>query len=132
MTMNNNDQKYLKAIDFHFVEDKHAQIHVRLENWARWAVEGRGPSWISPMFRMARSNARHWHVPELRVAVNVLDAQAVEKAVFALPEANRFAIRWCYVIQNRPTWPRKALGVTEVGLWQLIRDGRTMLVNRRA
>ena len=44
-------------IDFHRVEEKHAEIHKRLQNWAQWA-NGSEPRGVSPMFRLYRSTAR--------------------------------------------------------------------------
>lgn len=118
-------------IDFHAVEAKHAQIDARLRNWAEW-VRPRRPSWISPMFRMARSNSRQWHSPEVGVQIDSLDAQAMEKAVFGLPPPHRDAVRWSYVICCRPAIACRALAVSMDGLHLLVRDGRQMLHNRSA
>lgn len=125
-----NENQHLKSIDFHHVEPKHYAIHVRLENWARWAADGRA-NWISPMFKMARSNARQWHAPEIRPQVDTLDAAAIERAVGHLPHDHRFAVRWAYVFRTKTSWPRRELGVTEDGLFRLLCDGRQMLINRQ-
>lgn len=60
----------------------------------------------------------------------MLDAQAMEKTVAALPEKHRTAIRWHYVYPVQPFKVQKALGVTEQGLYGLVRDGRQMLMNK--
>lgn len=133
-----------KTPDYFHVDPKHQAIDRRLENWAQW-VAVRRPSWVAPMFKMARSNARQWHAPEVRTECNTLDAAEIEKAVYALPEPHRAAIRWCYVYKYGAERFRKLHGVwvKEKGakepqlrpmgddtLLLLIRDGRQMLINR--
>ena len=118
-----------RSIDFMEIEDKHELIHRKLENWARW-VQVRSPSWVSPMFRQAQSNSRQWHQPEIRETCDVLGAMEMEKAVYKLPEAQRAAIRWFYVYQGDPVRRARKLGVSLLGLKELTRDGRQMLVNR--
>jgi DNA-directed RNA polymerase specialized sigma24 family protein len=118
-----------KTVDFHHVEDHQRDMDKRLQNWARW-VKPRSPSWVSPMFRQARSNAWQWHTPEVRETCDMLDAQAMEKAVAALPEKHRTAIRWHYVYPVQPFKVQKALGVTEQALYGLVRDGRERLMNK--
>jgi hypothetical protein len=115
-----------RAIDFLEIEDCHQTIHKALENWARW-VQVRSPSWVSPMFLQAQSNARQWHQPEIRETCDILGAMAMEKAVGKLPEAQRAAIRWFYVYQGCPLRKARKLGVHQLGLKQLVRDGRAML-----
>lgn len=117
------------SVDFHFIEEKHRHIDAMLRNWADW-VTPRTPSWISPMFRMARSNTRQWHAPEIRETCDVLGAMLMEKAISALPEPHRTAIRWNYVIRSSPTSACKKLGLSHGGLYAAVRDGRQMLNNR--
>ena len=129
MTMNNNDQKYLKAIDFHFVEDKHEQIHARLENWARYVAVKR-PGWVtSPMFRQYRSKAWQWHMPELRVEIDSLDGHRIEKAIASLPEPWRGVIRWAYIWKYGELQARRNFAMTQIGLWDALSRGRDMLKN---
>lgn len=116
-------------VDFHHVDEHQRDMDARLVNWAQW-VKPRSPSWVSPMFRQARSNAWQWHAPEHRQTCNILDAQAMEKAVCQLPEKHRTAIRWHYVYPVPPHKVQRALGVTEMALYQLVRDARQMLMNR--
>ena len=119
-------------IDFHAVQDGHLAIHADLENWANW-VRVRPIGWqVSPMFRLYRSKSWQWHAPELRVLANVPDAIAMEKAVSGLPESERFAIRWCYVLQGHPSAAARHLAVSRQGLADLIGRGRAMLKNRSA
>jgi DNA-directed RNA polymerase specialized sigma24 family protein len=121
------------TIDFHAVEVKHREIHVRLENWARWC-NGRNAPETSPMFRLYRAPARARGAEHTwsTVAVDGMDAQRIAKAVGHLPELHRKALHWSYI---RPVNPRRAasdLGTTLDGLALLVRDGRQMLVNRNA
>lgn len=120
-------------IDFHRVEEKHADIHTRLQNWAQWC-NGRESGSISPMFRLYRSPARargaesSWS----GVPVNGPDAARIARYVGQLPEKHRKSLNWCYL---KPVNPRRAasdLAVTLEGLALLLRDARQMLINRRA
>ena len=117
-------------IDFHRVDPQHAAIHGRLINGARW-VPPRFGARPSPMFRGYRSTDQ-WIAPEVREAVDTLDAQRLEKAVSALPARYRMAIRWCYIDQTHPRRACRALAVSADGLMDLIRAARQMLLNRGA
>lgn len=117
-------------IDFHYVEPEQLPMHDRLLNWERW-VRVTVPGWQASIWRMGKSNTRQWHEPEMREETDILDAQAMEKAITALPDKHRAAIRWHYVYRTTPTQARKRLGVTNEGLQRLVADGRTMLQNRR-
>ncbi len=124
-----NDQKHLRAIDFFFVSPEHQQIHDRLENWARYVAVKR-PGWTaSPMFRQYRSQAWQWHMPEIRIEVNSLDGHDMEKAVCALPEPWRGVIRWAYVWKYGELHARRNFGMTQIGLYDALNRGRTMLKN---
>jgi len=121
------------GIDFHAVEDRHAEIHRRLTNWATWCNGSSGGA-TSPMFRLYRTPARARGAEHTwsSIAVDGMDAQRIAKAVGHLPEPHRRALHWSYI---KPINPRRAAseqGTTLAGLAQLVRDGRTMLVNRRA
>jgi hypothetical protein len=73
------------------------------------------------MFRQYRSKSWQWHTPELRAAVNIPEAVAMEKAVSLLPEKHREAIRWCYVFAGGPVAiMARRLAVTKEGLMELI------------
>lgn len=118
------------AVDFHLVEDRHLEIHARLEAWARW-VRVRPHGWqVSPMFRQAQSNSRQWHAPEPRESVNVPEALEMEKAVSLLPDKHRTAIRWAYVFPGNPAAVARMLAVSLHGLRGLVGDARSMLKNR--
>lgn len=117
-----------KTVDFHHVEEHHKDMDKRLHNWSRW-VKPRAPSWVSPMFRMYRSNAWQYHKPEHRESCDMVDAMKLEKAVSKLPEKHREAIRWSYVFPVAPFKMQKSLGVTEQGLYDLKRSAVQMLIN---
>lgn len=118
-----------RDIDHFHVRDEHAAIHRRLENWARWATPrmayAQGPIW-----RLGKSNSRQWHAPELRESTDPLDALKVERAVYALPDKERFAVRWSYVWKFSPAKACRMCAVSQEGLLELVSRGRTMLVNR--
>lgn len=120
-----------RAVDFHHVDETHKAIDDKLRNWAAW-VEVRIPSWTSPIWKLGRSQARQWHAPELRPECDILDAMKMEKAVFALPEKHRNAIRWCYVYKYGEDRFRKKEGHTREGLAQILHQARQMLENRAA
>lgn len=120
--------------DFHAVEQKHNEIHARLQNWARWCNGSEGGGSCSPMFRLyqaparARSAEHTWS----SVSVDGMDAQRIAKAVALLPEPHRRALHWSYI---KPINPRRAAaeqGTSLDGLQLLVRDGRQMLVNRKS
>lgn len=120
--------------DFHAVEEKHAQIHARLQNWARWC-NGRGGPTTSPMFRLyvapARARGGEIHFGG-GAPVDKMDAARIAKAVIALPESHRHAINWSYVKPVNPPRAAREIGCTLEGLALLVRDGRQMLLNRGA
>jgi DNA-directed RNA polymerase specialized sigma24 family protein len=121
------------AIDFHAVEEKHHDIHARLQNWAIWCNGSSGTA-TSPMFRLYRAPARARGAEHTwsSVPVDGMDAQRIAKAIGHLPEPHRRALHWSYI---KPINPRRAAadqGTTLEGLALLVRDGRQMLVNRRA
>ena len=119
-----------EIVDFNHVATEHEAIHARLENWRRWvAVRHHGLA-TAPMFRMFQSKARQWHAPVIQTPVDTLDAVLVEKAVAALPEKHRDAIRWSYVHAGNPVAMARTLGVSKQGLADLVDAGRTMLQNR--
>lgn len=115
------------AVDYFRVEPHHEAIHERLENWQRW-VAVRLPSWVSPIWKLVKSNGRQWHTPEYRPNCDILDAMLIEKAVYKLPEKHRAAIRWVYVYKHHPAKECRHLGVTNEGLLRLIQDGRQRLL----
>lgn len=117
------------AVDYFRVEPHHEAIHERLENWARWCAV-RQPSWISPIWKLGKSNGRQWHTPEYRPNCDILDAMEIEKAVYRLPEKHRAAIRWFYVYRYGELKFRREHGLTPDSLMRLLRDGRQMLVNQ--
>ena len=120
----------VKSPDFHYVPAEHKAIDARLENWASY-VRVKVPSWVSPIWKLGKSNGRQWHQPEYRPACDMLDGMRLEKEVYALPELHREAIRWAYVFRDHPRRVSQQLGVTREALQRLIHDGRRMLINRK-
>lgn len=119
-----------EAVDYSHVPEHHKAIHERLENWRRW-VAVRHHGWqTAPMFRMYQSKARQWEAPLIQNPVDTLDAVVVEKAVAALPDRHREAIRWSYVHCGNPAAMARRLAVSKQGLADLVDAGRTMLENR--
>lgn len=116
-------------IDFNAVSFAHEPMHERLTNWARW-VRPRASSWVHPMWRGFKAS-EIWTGLQASVPLDPLDAQAVEKGVSALPDAHRFAIRWCYVYGGQPRRAAQHVGESLEGLQVLIVNARTMLINRR-
>ena len=118
------------TVDYNHVKPEHEAVHERLTNWARW-VRVRPQGWqTAPMFRMYQSRARQWEAPVIQNPVDTLDAVVVEKAVSALPEKHRDAIRWWYVHAGNPVAMARALAVSKQGLADLVDAGRTMLQNK--
>ena len=118
------------SIDFDYVPSNQHDADKRLVNWARW-VTVRPHGWhTAPMFRMYQSKARQWHAPVIQTPVDTLDAVLVEKAVAALPEKHRAAVRWSYVHCGNPVAMARTLGVSKQGLADLVEAGRAMLQNR--
>lgn len=118
------------TVDYNHVQAHHEAIDARLRNWARWVIV-RPHGWqTAPMFRMYQSRVRQWEAPVIQNPVDTLDAVVVEKAVSALPEKHRAAIRWSYVHAGNPVAMARALAVSKQGLAGLVGDGRAMLQNR--
>ena len=118
-------------LDFFTVAEHHDAINKRLENWAAW-VKPHLSSPQSPIWRLGRSNSRQWHAPQLSGLTDAIDAQRMEKAVYHLPEQERFAIRWSYVWKFTPGRACRMVGCNHEALLTLVRNGRQMLVNRGA
>jgi DNA-directed RNA polymerase specialized sigma24 family protein len=118
------------SVDFHYVSENHYAIDRELQQWARW-VKNRPAGWhTQPMFRQYRSHAWQWERPVHQDPINTLEAHAMEKAVGALPEKHRDAIRWSYVFKNNPHQMARQLAVTKERLLALVVSGRSMLNNR--
>ena len=119
-----------EAVDYNHVPERHTAIHARLENWRRWVIVRPNGWQVAPMFRLYQSKSRQWEAPVIQNPVDTLDAVLMEKAVSALPEKHRAAIRWSYVHAGNPVAMARRLGVSKQGLADLVDAGRTMLQNR--
>lgn len=122
-------------VDFAAVPVSQWRMHDRLENWARWCRGASGESArlgeSTPMFRLFRSGeARRAYGEEISVPVDKGDALLIAKGVAALPEKHRRALQWHYLDGRNPTRAAKSLAVTHERLAELVRDARTMLMNR--
>jgi hypothetical protein len=116
--------------DLHAVRPEHLDIHERCLNWARYVSSHGSRAAVHPMFQHYRSS-EVWAAAE-GIPTDPLDGHQIEKAVGALPEKNRDAVRWAYVY----TWihPGKVcrhLAVNRPALADLVHDARAMLKNRR-
>jgi hypothetical protein len=116
-------------VDYNHVPEHHAEIHQRLEQWARWVKPGQQAWKMQPMWRFFQSGWRQWHRPEVRPPVNTLEAGETERAICQLPEKERAAVRWCYVFGGDPIKMARNLGVTPKGLADAVQRGRVMLLN---
>ena len=117
-------------VDYNHVKPEHEAVHARLENWARW-VRVRPHGWCThPMFKNFRASKQWEASPHISTPVDTLDAVMIEKAVSALPEKHRAAVRWSYVFCGNPVGMARRLGVSKQGLADLVCVGRTMLQNR--
>ena len=119
-----------EIVDYSRVQDQHKAIHERLLNWAKW-VRPRAQGWHThPMWRGAITS-RQWDVsPHISMPLNTLDAVTLEKAVGALPEKHRAAVRWSYVFAGNPVAMARNLGVSKQGLADLVDAGRARLKNK--
>ena len=118
------------VVDYNHIAAHHQAIHARLVNWERW-VRVRPHGWVThPMFRNFRASKQWEASPHISTPVDTLDAALMEKAVYALPEKHREALRWWYVYRRDPVAMARNLGVSKQGLADLAEAGRTMLKNR--
>jgi len=115
--------------DLFVIPEHQLEMHKRLVNWAMWVRPGYG-SKVHPMWANARSNARNWHVPEVRDTCDTLDASRLEKAVRQLPEKSAYLMRWYYVWCWAEMRVRRELGMTREGVLKSTIDARQMLINR--
>lgn len=117
-------------IDFHAVEPHQHDIDSRLRNWAKWC-NGTGSPATSPMFRMVPPPPRvRGEIAYGSDSVDRMDAQKIAKEVAGLPEKHRHAINWHYVKPVSPQRACRGLGCSMGALYQFVRDGRQMLINR--
>lgn len=118
-------------VDFSYVPEHQAAIHERLVNWARWFAD-RGSRFQSPMFRMHRSTEIWRDEREIGQAVDGADATKLQVAVVALPTPHRLAVSWAYIKRDNPRKAAQQMGLSLEGLALMVKDARTMLINRGA
>jgi hypothetical protein len=79
------------------------------------------------MFKQAKSNAWQWHTPEVRETVDIQDAMTLERMVCALPDKERLAIKWAYVLRTLPGRATRGIASSDHELFLLITNGRNSL-----
>lgn len=114
--------------DFCSIEPRHMAIHLRLENWGRWA-NSRAHYPVQPMFRLYRSD-EHWEGASMSAMVDQLDAQHIQKAVVQIPENHRHSLNWFYIFSGPPAKIARKLGVSTRGLADILHEARIMVTNR--
>lgn len=114
--------------DFYRIEPKFMGIHLRLENWGRWA-NGKPSVQVQPMFVLYRSD-EHREGLNPSIPIDSLDAAEIQKTMPHIPENNRHALKWYYVMKCTPGRAARALGVNTRGLDDLVRQARIMVMNR--
>lgn len=115
-------------VDFNHVPASQLEIHDRLANWAKWCKPCHHSS-VLAMFK----GYRPYLYPESGsggIPVNSLQAAEVQKVMKDIPEKQRIAVQWCYILRTGPTKMCRELGVNKEGLMELINQGRTMISNR--
>jgi len=116
-------------VDYNLIKAEHEEIHLRLQNWARWAKNGNG-ALSHPMWRFFKQKEASEAAPLGSMPVNSLDAHTIEKLVADLPEKHRHAVRWWYVYASNPKGAAKLLGITMDALNEMVHGARAMLKNR--
>jgi DNA-directed RNA polymerase specialized sigma24 family protein len=117
----------IEAVDYNHVPAHQRGIDERLTNWAKWCRASGGRT-VHPMFRGYRDN--YWQAEPMPDYVSTIDATEVQKTMAHVPERQRIAVQWCYVIKSNPARMARELGVSRAGLLELINEGRTMISNR--
>lgn len=117
------------VIDFFYVEPSHQDIDKRLTNWGKFCFSS-GGSGLNPMFRWVKPS-QQWDAIDMVVPIDRSDAIKIAKGVAALPEPHALALNWCYVYKTSPKKGCQMVKTSMSGLERLIRDGRTMLINRK-
>lgn len=119
----------MSYIDYHRVADEHAEIDRRLLNWAQWCRRPAG-SFVQPMFRLYRSSDQYRDRTPTVWAGNTMDAEAIQRMVGTLPEAQRLAVSWHYVWKGSPRKMCDRLRVSNRGLVDLVYSARQMLLEK--
>lgn len=114
--------------DLFIVPPDQQAIDARLVNWAMWVSPGIGGS-ICPMFRLAKSNSRQWHMPEIRTTCDTKDAMLIEQSIRKLPETSKIILRWYYVHRSSEQRIRRKLHMTPSELHISVQNARKLLTN---
>lgn len=118
-------------VDFARVKPEHAEIHRRLENWARWLRPGQIRA-VCPYLRLYRPTAqeREPYIVEARAPTSAADAMLIQRAIQDLPQDKRIAISWCYYSHRAPHRQARQMGLSITELYALVTDSREMLLGK--
>jgi hypothetical protein len=118
-------------VDLSSVPEHQWDMDRRLKNWAAGCRGGDKQSGkASPMFMFYRSSeAKRAYGEETSVPVNRLDAMAIAKAVYRLPEKHRRSIDWFYLHPRNPMGKARELGLTMQALSDHVVEARQMMIN---
>lgn len=126
-------------IDFASIPVSQWEMDNRLINWARWQRGASGERArtvdASPMFALYRSSdARREYGAETVVSVDKDDALKIHFAIVH-PEFDpqlRRALQWNYLDGRHPAGAARQLGVTMLRLSEMVKEGRLLLISRKA
>jgi hypothetical protein len=111
-----------RQIDLGAVEPHHYEVHERLRNWGNWSRPGSRGSGMHPMFRAVA--IRGGEDVTYR-DVDVIDAQAVQRAMPNVAPMQRHALAWCYIYASVPPGVLyREMNTNRAGLWAAICGGR--------
>jgi hypothetical protein len=117
-------------VDFSFIPEHQLGMHWRLVNWER-SLRGSAGSGVSPMFRQYRSSEVYSQGGG-KMPLDHEDANAVGRAVVALPTPMLLAINWWYVKPVAPSRAAKGMQCSLAELARYVIDGRALLMERGA
>ena len=116
----------MKKPDLFKIPENQREIDSRLNNWAMWVTPGIGRA-VCPMFKMAKSNSRQWHQPEIRPTCDTKDAQKIEKAIRLIPNTSQTLLRWYYVFRGPEVKIRRKLNLSHEELMISVIAARNLL-----
>ena len=76
---------------------KNNELDDRLLNWARWAKTSRITPVSCKSLEARYKSPQHWHAPEPKHFIDILDAVEVEKAIIKLPRPQLNIIVYAHV-----------------------------------
>lgn len=106
----------------------HDDLHKRLDNWARWAIE-------KPHYQHCRSIEHRYKTPQTweaqapRMEADWKDAVIVERAIIILPPASKIIIVGHHLYRSDPRAISRRAGVNWNGFNNHLRYAESMLHN---